>query len=143
MLHIIDGKGQRRLRRFQGAVNGAEQCQSPIRKRRSSSDKQTKSLEQNSSKRARVDDRKKQMGEQTPFESPNTLDQIMEGQDVSTLGVDDHELPTYQEDNNLDTVDEAGPDGDKECHSLISQYALSKMKQTRRSRFGWTEELDR
>lgn len=141
MLHIISDK-RRRLRRFQGAVNGTEQCQSPSRKRRSSENRK-KSSKQNSSKHERVNNEKKLIGEQTTSAPPNTLDQFMEEPDISTFEFDDHELPTYHEDKNPETVDEIGPEGKEECYSLISQYALSKMKQTQRSRFKWTEESDR
>lgn len=135
-------KHHKRLNRFPGFEIADEDYVQPKMKHPSSFKRRKKSLESSSLKCGQVDGINEQSGEQGFTKLPNTVDQLEE-HDLSSSGQHDDQLPAHPEDHHLETVEELGPDEDEECYSLISQYAFSKMKPARQSRFSWTDEADR
>ncbi|KAJ4824978.1 hypothetical protein Tsubulata_014352 [Turnera subulata] len=141
VLRVFYDKHHQRLKRFQGVDANKEEHQPPKKRRASTSKKREKSLEESSEKHARVEG-VDQLGEEGISKPPDTIDPLELASNLASLGEPDDHFLEHQEDDEIETAQDPGQVGE-ECFSFVSQYAVSKMKPTRLSRFSWTDEADR
>lgn len=136
-------KRQHRLNRFQGE---GDEFQTLKRTHGSSSRRRKRAPDVRTVKFRKVEKVTGQLDEQRCAPLPDTMNQLMEEQDLSVHPLEKHGIQSQlpEGDGHLETEEEAQPNEDNgECYSVISRCALSKMKPTRQKRFTWTEEANR
>ncbi|KAJ8755986.1 hypothetical protein K2173_024531 [Erythroxylum novogranatense] len=143
VLRVYYDKYQQRLSGFQSVVDtNREDFLPSIRKGSESSKKRKKYMQPSSVNCSSLDSANEEVVELEHHKLPGTGEQFEKG-DLYTSGDQTDHFPMYQEDVQPNIVGEQEPDDDGECYSVISQYANSKMKPSRKGRFSWTDEADR
>ncbi|XP_020533909.1 uncharacterized protein LOC105631676 [Jatropha curcas] len=141
VLLAYNGKLQRHLNIFQGALDANEDPQAS--KEKLSSKKRKRSLGSSKVKRVRVNAVNEQLDKQRLVRLPDSVDQFIEEKELPPLGQDDDHVQACCEDDCPQSVEEPGLNRDKKHDSVSSRHALSNSQSMCQRRFSWTDAYDR
>ncbi|XP_057504442.1 uncharacterized protein LOC130787950 isoform X1 [Actinidia eriantha] len=141
VLRIYYDKRQKRLTRFQGVVDArGEEFHLSKKGRVSSSRKRKRSSDVRSSMHTKVGT----IDGHSSSQRLTDCQSLEENNFCSTsLGEQDTHLPTSQEEDHTEAIEEVESIEEPDGQSFIHECALSRMKPTRQKKFSWTEKTER